>query len=239
MNNRKTLVSVHGYAGDAHQVFGLLDVFEHHQCPIVVVSPEDSKIEQVGPHICRFAGKRAYIGQDSWDRQHLQLKLLLEYDFDWYLMNDADSFVASPQIPDYLFRDRYAVYSNEVTDFRVPGTRSHGVDWSLDYHAGYPLIAMQPPYFMSRVALEQIVAVSEGMIACPITPFIDWWFVPACVKAGLNHKPFRNGASCETVTPHGLAVMSERVAKHGAVCLHSIKSSEVKDQLMALYHSTL
>jgi hypothetical protein len=239
MNNRKTLVSVHGYAGDSAQVFDLLPVFEHHQCPLVIVSPEDSPISKVGPHICRFAGKRAYVGQDSWDRQWLQLKLLLEYDFDWYLMNDSDSFVCSAQLPEYLFADQKVVYSNEVTDFRIPGETYEGITWSKDYHRGFPLIAMQPPYFMSRHCLEKIVKASFGLQACPITPFIDWWFVVACVAAGVRHLPFTHGASCETVTPNGLAVLSDRVLNTGSVCLHSVKSARVKNELMRLYASTL
>ncbi|MCK9587773.1 MAG: hypothetical protein M0Q93_00235 [Terrimicrobiaceae bacterium] len=239
MNNRKTLVSVHGYAGDQQQVWDLLPVFEHHRCPVIILSPEDSHIENVKGHICRFAGKRAYVGQDSWDRQHLQLKVLLEYDFDWYLLNDSDSFIISPQIPDYLFESKDVVWSNEVKDFRVPGTTSHGVDWPMDYHAGYSLIAMQPPYFLSRVTLEKLVVASEGLVACPTTPFIDWWFLPACKKAGLVHAPFRNGASCETITQNGVSAMANAVSNEKAVCLHSIKSLEIRKMLVQAYKKTL
>jgi hypothetical protein len=237
-----TLVSVHGYAGDAHQIEALLPVMEHHGFPIVVVSPEDSPIEKMGGHICRYAGKRAYIGQDSWDRQHLQMKLLLEYPFAWYLLNDSDSFVLPPKLPDYLYAEEDVVWSNEVDDFRKPGETWTGeggpVTWAADYHAGHPLIAMQPPYFMSRFALERMVKGGEGLVADPVTPFIDWYMVACAVKAGLRHKPFRSGASCETVTPNGEAVMSECIVKRGATFIHSVKSREVMERLRTL-HQTL
>lgn len=235
--NPSLLVACHCYAGDRQQVIELLPMMEHHKAPIVIISPTDSQVHRIGPHICRAAGKRAYIGQLSWDRQYEQLKTLLEYPQKWFLLNDADSFVMDAKLPDYLFDDPDMVYSNEVNDFRVPGGTWPGVDkpWPLDYHQGYPLIAMQPPYFLSRQAMEKIVATCKGLVACPITPFIDWWWIPACHAAGLKHAPFKSGASCETVTPHGVAVMSECITKRGATFIHSVKSGKVMNQLVELH----
>lgn len=237
--NPDLLVACHCYAGDRQQVLDLLPLMEHHKAPIVIVSPKDSQVHKIGPHICITAGKRAYIGQDSWDRQHLQLKALLQYPQKWFLLNDSDSFALDAKLPDYLFEDDNVVYSNEVNDFRIPGQTWPGVaePWPLDYHQGYPLIAMQPPYFLGRKALEAIVKASEGLQACPITPFIDWWWVPACVAAGVAHKPFRTGASCETVTPLGEAVMSERITRYGASFIHSVKSAKVMRRLEALHRA--
>ncbi len=238
--NPDVLVVVHCYSGDRQQVIDLLPVYQHHQAPIVIVSPDDSPVTGIGPHICRTAGKRAYIGQLSWDRQYEQLKALLDYPQKWFLLNDADSFVIPAKLPDYLLEDENTVWSNEVNDFRIPGQTWPGVDkpWPLDYHKGFPLIAMQPPYFLHRKALEAIVAKCKGMKADPITPFIDWWWVPACYKAHVKHKPFRTGASCETVTPLGVAVMSERIVKYKASFIHSVKSGAVMNQLVDLYHTT-
>lgn len=216
-------------------------MYSHHGFPLVIMSPEDSKIENVGPHICRFSGKRAYIGQDSWDRQLAQLKLLLEYDFNWFLLNDSDSFVLTPELPGYLYESIDTVYSNEVTDFRIPGETWTGeggpITWPLDFHKDFPLIAMQPPYFMSRRALSRLVTAGEGAIACPITPFIDWWFPYVCTIAKLNHRPFVNGASCETVTENGILVMSECILKRGATFIHSVKSKSSLNRLLAAYNS--
>ena len=233
--NKDVLIAVHAYAGDKKQVEELMPVYEHHRKPIVIVTPDDSPITKMGPHICITAGKRAYIGQLSWDRQHLQLKKLLQYNHEWFLLHDSDSFIMDPELPDYLFEDKDVVWSNEVDDFRKPGESWDGLPpCPKDYHEGYDLIAMQPPYFLHRSALERIVKASEGMIACPICPFIDWWWVPACKKAGLTHKRFHNCASCETVTELGKNVMKECIQKRGARVIHSVKSGKVMRHLMNL-----
>lgn len=213
-------------------------MYQHHGYPIVIASPVDSPISGMGGHICITAGKRAYIGQDSWDREYLQLKSLLQFPQDWFLLNDSDSFVLTPELPAYLFEDDNVVWSNEVDDFRKPGQSWQGLPpWPLDYHQGYPLIAMQPPYFLSRKALQKIVDTCEGLQACPICPFIDWWWVPACYKAGVKHKRFLTGASCETVTPMGLAVMTQQIVERGATFIHSVKSGHVMNQLRKSYAS--
>jgi hypothetical protein len=234
VNNQDVLVVVHCYSGDKKQVQELMPVLEHHGLPIVIASPVDYPVTEMGPHICITAGERAYIGQKSWDRQHLQLKALLQFPQKWFLLNDSDSFCLSPKLPDYLFEDEDVVWNNEVEDFRKPG-----VPWGPynpiphDYHAGYPIIAMQPPYFMSRKALEKIVAASEGLQACPITPFIDWWYIPATYKAGLKHKKFLNCVSCESKTGGGQRWMRHCI-RHGAEFIHSVKTGRImKDMLSA------
>lgn len=236
MSKSSVLISVHGYAGDAQQIRELLPFYEHHHLPIVIVSPVDSPIERMGPHICVKAGGVGYIGQVSWDRQHLQLKALLQFPQEWFLLHDSDSFVVEPKLPDYLFEDKNVIYSNEVDDFRKPGEIWPGntEPWPMDYHKGYPLKAFQPPYFLHRSALEKIVKSSEGLVACPICPFIDWQMVVVSVKAGIKHLPFRNCASCETKTPMGIAVMTQCIER-GATFLHSIKSGRVATQLKRVY----
>lgn len=238
--NPNTLISVHGYAGDAHQIEILMPCYEHHKCPVYIVSPEDSKIEFMGAHSCLYAGLRGYVGQITWDRQHLQLKRLLDFPFDWYLLNDSDSFCLQSNLPSYLFEDKNTVYSNEVNDFRKPGgtwtDKNGSVTWPLDYHIGHPLVAMQPPYFCSREALQKIVAASEGMIACPITPFIDWWWVPACKLAGVHHQAFRDCVSCETETEMGLRLVGNKI-REGAIFVHAVKREHAFNILIDIHKS--
>jgi hypothetical protein len=167
------------------------------------------------------------------------MRILLEYPFDFYLMNDSDSFCITQEIPQYLYDHPDTVFSNQVDDFRKPGESWEGMKpWPLDYHKGMPLIAMQPPYFLSRDSVAKIVSAGPGVKACPITPFIDWGMVQACYEAGVKHAPFSLGASCETVTANGVAVMSECIVKRKAQFLHSIKSAKVRNQLVDLYRKT-
>ncbi len=236
---QKTLVSVHGYIGDKHQVMELLPYYQHHECPIVIISPSDSQIHGIGAHICRHAGKRAYTGQISLDRQWAQMKILLEYPFDFYLMNDADSFCITADIPQYLYDTKNHLFSNEVDDFRIPGQSWQGLPpWPLDYHKGMPLLAFQPPYFLSREAVEKIVNAGPSIIACPICPFIDWGMVQVTQAAGVGHKRYNHCASCETSTANGLAVMSECVSKRAATFVHSIKKGSIAKQLVDLYKAS-
>lgn len=237
--NKNTLVCVFGYEGDRKQVLDLLPMYEHHGTPLVIFSPVDSQLNGIGPHICRHAGEKAYIGQKSWDRQISQMKLMLEYPFDWFLMNDSDSFVLTPELPAYLYEDETTVWGNEVNDFRVPGQQwepPSGPTWPLDYHKNFPLIAIQPSYFMHRRAVERFIRAGEGEIACPITPFIDWQVPYVCTIAGLKHKPFKTGASCETVTAQGVAVMTQCIER-GATFIHSVKSAAVMNRLLEVYKS--
>jgi hypothetical protein len=243
--NDRTLVVGCGYAGDAHQIEILLPYWTHHQCPVVVMSPIDSPIESMKGHICRQEGLRAYTGQKSLDRQWMQMRAMLEFNdrdgnpFQWFLLNDSDSLVLTPKLPDYLYEDKDAVWSNEVNDFRKPGESWQGQPpWPKDYHAGMPLIAMQPPYFLSRSAMERMVNVASSIKMCPICPFIDWYIVQLTVAAGLKHKPFPTGASCETSTELGIAVMSECISKRGATFIHSVKSKKSLDILTQVYNQT-
>lgn len=239
--NRRTLVSVHGYAGDAHQIKMLLPIYEHHECPIFVVSPVDSPAV-VDPHWTVTAGLRGYIGQGTWDRQHLQMKRLLDFDFDWYFMNDADSFCLTPELPAYLFEDKNILWANKVDDFRKPGqtwTDANGsITWAPDYHAGHEICALQPPYFCSREALQKMVDADTGLIACPICPFIDWYMVVAADAAGVKHQGFRTGVSCETETETGLRLVGNRV-REGATFVHAVKRQHAFDTLANIYRDTI
>jgi hypothetical protein len=158
--------------------------------------------------------------------------------FKWFLMNDSDSFVITPKLPDYLYKDGI-VWSNEVNDFRRPGESWQGQPpWPNDYHAGMPLIAMQPPYFLSRACMEKMVSVASQIKMCPICPFIDWYIVQLTVAARLEHRPFIGGASCETKTALGKLVMQECISQRNATFLHSIKSGDVMRKLVDVYNKS-
>jgi hypothetical protein len=217
----KTIVSVHGYAGDAHQIKALMPCYEHHNLPIVIVTPDDSRIESAGPHICRFAGKRQYIGADSLRRQLAQWKLLLDFNATHFLCNDSDSFCLSPKLPEYLYKED-VLWSNEVSDL----CHKRPVEYPL------PRLAFQPPYFLSRNILEKLIAAAPAVEIEGIqTPFIDWFFMAVAVKGNIPHNNFRDGMSCCTRSPHGLRVMTDMVWRHGKIFVHSVKSGPVRRQL--------
>lgn len=223
--NDDTLIVVSGYAGDAHQMEELLPYYEHHQRPLLVLSPDDSPIPTLGSHVGVSAGKRAYIGQASLDRQPRHLLTALELPYEWYLFNDSDSICISPEIPSYLYEDPDVIWSNEVEDEREKGC-----------HDPLPHIAMQPPYFMSRKILRELV-IHGAQTADPITPFIDWYMVQIAYAAGVPHRNFRDGVCFSTLAEEHVQLM-EGLVRGGAKMLHSIKSGEVAARMKEAYETT-
>ena len=225
--NENTLVSVHGYAGDAAQVKLLMPYFKHHSCPVLVLSPDDAPItpEMVGGDLSgvefQYGGKRAYIHQLSLDRQLIHLKMMLAHPSkaEWFLANDSDSVVLISELPKYLYSEKDTVWSNRLCD-RIPNrVREPGYVW--------PELAFQPPYFFSRYALEKIIEAGEVVKADPVTPFIDWCMAAWTIRAGLNHRGFPEGASCGTPPKSdGLANMVRLVELEGKFFLHAIKDPE-------------
>lgn len=216
--NDSTLITVHCYAGDAGRVVSNLACYLHHDpAPVVIMSPEDSPVIIPGI-LCRQAGKRAYIGQDSLDRQRAHLRVALEYPFQYFLMNDSDSVCVSPEIPKYLYEEPKDIFwSNEIEDPRTHPTT-------------LPRLAFQPPYFLSREALERIIWICDKIRLNPITPYIDHFMLQLVCEAGLKHRSFRDmenpSSPCEkcdsSASPENL--QSEKIRNHERVMLHPVKT---------------
>lgn len=223
--NPDTLVAVSAYAGDAHQVSGNIEAYAHHQTPVVIFSPEDSPVIFPGWD-CKQAGKRAYIGQDSLDRQRRYLEILLSYPHKFFLFNDSDSMCLSAEIPRFVYDELDVIWSNEVTEPRP-------------HRSSYPKIALQPPYFLSRQGIEKLLSIN--IPAHPITPYIDWYMLALACESGLKHKDFSIG---EIGNPkiHGdtmgvswgepWAALATRVRIHGRVFVHPVKSKDHLDRLL-------
>jgi hypothetical protein len=217
-----TLVSVQGYSGDVEQIHRLLPYYEHHGHSILILSPEDAPITKVGSHLCRAAGPRCYTGDLALVRQIIHMKVLLEYPFDFYFMNDSDSLCLSPKIPDYVYEED-VLWSNELSDAMVP--RPPDYPWSK--------IACQPPYFCSRYVLERLTAVAERVPFDPQTPFIDWAWMAWSEAAGVPHKNFRDGCSWPTDGPDHRQVVLDAMESRDAVFLHAVKTQEALDAILA------
>jgi hypothetical protein len=239
--NENTLVSVHCYQGDADLVREFMPQYTHHECPVVVLSPADSPVEIAGVD-CRSAGKRGYFGQDSLDRQREHLKLLLTYPQRYFLLNDADSFCLSPELPAYLYKHENVLWSNEVTEGRP-------------HDSPYPKLGVHPPYFLTRATIEKMLTVNVP--AHPITPFIDWYMLALACEAGVGHAAFpdgrsfpawRHGAIAETKElghdfhheetaggVDGARMMASQVRSSGVIFIHSVKHSHVRDELVAAF----
>lgn len=233
VNNPDTLVAVSAYSGDVHQIEQNLELYKHHGCRVVILSPEDGAITGVSdPEIlCLMAGKRCWAGPAAIDRQLRFLELLSHFPHGYFLFHDADSICLSPQLPRYLY-EHDMVWSNEVTDTN-PGA-------SL-----LPKIAMQPPYFFSKRALRgmlnckdnlptsyygEVTPLENGRLPIP-TECPDHLMLQLAHGSGYGHFNYHHGASFETASDVGLLTMSGLVREHGRVLIHSVKTKQVLDRL--------
>jgi hypothetical protein len=237
--NPDTRVIVCCYEGDMHQIN--VDAMKRHECPVTIMSPEDSKAIIPGVD-CAFAGKRAYIGQESLDRQLAQMKLMLTYPENFFLCHDSDSVLLDAKIPGYLYESPHIVWSNQVND----GIPEH----QATFPPGWPHVAFQPPYFFSRYVLEKMVAAAESgsdlVRATPMMPFIDYYLVQLTMVAGLEWKGVADHCSCpiapdplkapnathrETLS-NGFKIAMQKTLIEGAIMMHSIKDPNVVDQFI-------
>lgn len=228
--NPDTRVAVCGYAGDAHQVTQAMRMYTHHQCPVTILSPTDAPIEIAGVD-CRFGGKQQYIGQLSLDRQREHMRMLLEYPETYFLINDSDSMCLSPKIPDYLYAEPDFLWSNlieDTMDFRQTGY----------YPDGFPKLAFQPPYFLSRKTITDLLSVvaDENIPMNPQLPFIDHYMVQLAVKANVPWRNFRDGhSSAISGDQRARALAWDWCRRNGTVMIHSVKAPEFWEPLAAAH----
>lgn len=230
--NPNTRVIVCCYAGDQHQIF--VPAYTHHGCPVTVLSPEDSPANVPGVEN-RHGGLRAHVGKVSLDRQIAHLRIMLEYPEEFFFIHDSDSVCLDPVIPSYLYAEPNIVWANQVND-EIP-------EHEPFFPAGWPHIALQPPYFLSRTTIERMLAVVDDPLcaASPCMPFIDFYMVQLTMTAGLQWLRFLDGLSFPIAidprqTPdlrqrrafeHGHRLAKNAVLNEGACILHAIKDPSV------------
>lgn len=222
--NERTVVAVCCYQGDMQQVIHALPLYAHHNCPVVVFSPKDSPVLIPGVRCLQF-GRRAYIGQDSLDRQRFYMQSLLnDSTAQYFLLNDSDSFCVSAQIP----VQAYAESADTIWAGIISESRPH--------ISPYPKLALHPPYFFDRPSLGKMLSVAGEITAHPITPYVDWYMLALACEAGLTPRAW---AELEHDPKDGLVFSSDdtpeircwqeldyRIRYKGTRMLHPIKTPE-------------
>ena len=232
--NPDTRVSVHCYEGDGHQVRDALELYLHHQCPLTVISPEDSRVVIEGID-CRFAGTRegsvehrmvdgairiVTRGPIANQRQVEQMKLLLTYPENFFFMNDADSFCLSPEIPRYVYAEPDVVWCNRVRD-TLPMNQPGYVGYPRDF----PHMALQPPYFISRRSIERMLAVAGQIVPNDIMPWIDHFMLQLAYAAKIDYRNFTDSVASDVDRyPQNLRPALQMIRNYGKVFVHSSKS---------------
>lgn len=229
--NPNTRVSIHCYAGDGRQVREMLGHHRTHECPITILSPEDSRVEIIEPGVdSQFGGRQESIGPLSIARQREHMRILLTYPENFFLMHDADSICLSARFPTYLYEEPHTLWSNLV--WNENQNEREGCD-----RERLPHLAFQPPYFASRRTLAALLAVS--------TPyhdqrdgFIDHFMMQAAIEAGVMWKGFPDGVSAAISTNHNDLQRAHVSVRHkGAVFIHSVKTPRFWHPLVAAHHA--
>jgi hypothetical protein len=216
--NANTRISVHCYAGDGRQVNEMLPHHLLHGFPITLLSPDNSRVEITQPGVdSKFAGQQQSIGQLSIVRQREQLKLLLEYPEEFFLMHDADSICLSPTLPQYLYDEPDVMWSNVVW-IEDQGERSECDKRRL------PHVACQPPYFTSRRTIQKLLD-TNFPYHNHFDGFIDHHMTQAAVEAGVVWKGFHGGISCAlSMNNNELQRAQVRVRHTGSIFVHGVKT---------------
>lgn len=254
--NENTCVVVQCWEGDAHQIKELLPFWQHHEVPVYLQSPEDSKVVSPDPSVKTLhGGKRGWSGPWTIDRQILHLEQMLELPYDWFFYTDADAICLSAEFPQTVYSGEF--WSNmlstydfwtrvyEYKDDDRKGEREDQVreacrylsvidDGTMDiakWHNRCPVV-MQPPYFLSRSVMSQLVRTAKEDVWAPNMkppedfpiPFIDW-FYPALVRhSDIVGRGFGyDGISMPTFIPHWRERAMNQVQSGGGRWVHSVK----------------
>lgn len=233
--NDNTLVAVSGYAGDRHQIETNMPIYARHECPVLILSPEDAPIMGIPGATCIAAGEKGWIGPQTLVRHKKFLEILLAQPQEYFLFNDADSICLSPKIPKYVYQHDVA-WSNEVMDTNPAPSF-------------LPKIACQPPYFFSRRVLGGLLNAVNNLPTSfygePVSPngwplpfpteCIDHYHLQLSCGSGFPHRNYRDGASFETANPDSLNSMCHQVRYEGKVFIHQVKTQHVLNSLLDAY----
>jgi hypothetical protein len=256
--NPDTRIAVCCYEGDKQQVEQSLDFYLHHQCPVTILSPENSKVVINHPGVDnRHAGLRGRSGPDAHARHLEHLKILLTYPENHFFMHESDSVCLDPKIPDYLYAEPHIVWTNE----------GRAMETTVDsFPPDCPPLSFQAPWFLSRKTIEAFVAVAPQVPHIPQLEWVDNYLVQLTYAAKLPHKGFRDRylgpisgrydeATGKFFTPFGAGVKGDPICpelaqiynasfaqaleyvNNGANMIHSVKNSIAAKELLVAYQN--
>jgi hypothetical protein len=216
--NPDTRVAICCYQGDAPLVVDTLSLHQRHCCPITILSPENSPVLLPGLD-CRAGGLAGHTGVHTLERQRRHLEILLELPENHFMIHDSDSICLDAKFPDYLYEEPEMVWSNQVND-DIPQHQA-------TFPEGWPHVAFQPPYFLTRKTIERLLA-SAGQVIPSVNmmPFIDYYMLQLTMAAGLPWKRFASCVCCEPGRAKRL-VRTDNIS-----ILHGIKDPRIVHNLV-------
>lgn len=220
--NEDTLVVVHCYDGDRSIVENFMPIWRHHERPILVLSPEDSRVDINDSQVSsRFAGKRGWKGQHTIRRQVEHWRLALDYapDAKWFFLNDADSMCITPDIGPYVYSDPFKLWCNVLC---------HENEHQEDDHPN-----LNPPYFMSRDVLRTLLEEADRLDPeLPQDAFTEPRAWGEAIDGFYTHLvldvlgiPYENYPDGITTWPRGVQDVLQHALNDGARFVHGLKAS--------------
>jgi hypothetical protein len=239
-----TRTVVLAYQGDAKQVVEMLPLWEHHGNPVTILSPADSAVNI--PWVeCRNVGEVAHFGPKAQQRHLAQMKLLIdEYPDEYFFINESDSFCVSPRLPDYL-------YSKPSTFWTNGGRDESTLDGRLEARPRERWFSFQGPWWMPRTIIERMVAAAPLLTYDGRLKWVDLYLselafaanVPfrimpqaICMPiAGSNYLDHELNPKVKGMYADGLRIAKEWVRRDGVNMIHSCKTLEAGNALVAEY----
>lgn len=227
-DNPDTLVAVHCYKGDREQVVYTLPKYQHHGCPVLVLSPDDSRVKLAGVRN-KSAGQAGWKGLHTIERQIAHLRILADHPERYFLLHDADSVCLAEDLPRYLYdpANEHIFWSNEGCDSVIRKLRG---EWTAQDELNQTL---QPPYFFSRDVLHKVLEVAEVALSLAHAESgIDQFYAEAVKQAGLERRPYPDGIHRETRHLNELARVYYMARVYGTCMIHSVKTAEALETLV-------
>jgi len=202
---------------------------------VLLLSPVDEPVYVSHPQVtCRSVGPNDYNGDLSVERYKQQISALADYDVDWFMLNESDSFCLTPNLPDYLYGDPDLVRANYANPWNWINTNNDPQPMAtLMVHD----TAMQAPWWFSRRALLRMIDVMDAAWdGCPpYAKFIDWWFHHAPHLAGLRHESYGLGGTTWPISgAEGAAAIRHKIVE-GAVMVHGVKDDVALAGILQAY----
>lgn len=221
----RTLVVIHTWSGDRERVESMLEMWTHHDLPVLVLSPVDAPLIINHPQVTNMqAGLNSY--NESMDRYVAQFRALVNYDADYYLLCESDAMCLRQELPEYLYEPD-VLWGNHVDPFNH--ILYFGDPNPARTYATHDC-CIQSPWFFSRHGLQRMVDVADEAVAQlpPYAPFIDWWFHMAPHAAGLEHRDYGDDG-----ISHAWANEIRAAVQNGAFMIHAVKERATLEEIRA------
>lgn len=193
-----------------------LPLFERHDVPILVITPEDDPLKTEHEQVSM--GFASHSGEFAWRRLRLLLKEMASRDdVEHFALLEYDSFFLTKKIP-------------MTVGLCGLVQTSHDADF-------FALKFPNPPWTMDDLTVKRFHASAEGNLICKERGFADrYWAALAEITdtAMLDYDP--PGFTRNTIEEKDLPMVNRHLGA-GAFAFHGVKTRVVRDYIVKVWNS--